>query len=96
MKDAHCIRMGLMIADKPNTQKILNIFDPTIFPTAISFCPLRAATIEVTNSGREVPMATTVSPITRSDIQRSFAMLTAPSTNIFPQTKSPIRPPIMR
>lgn len=93
---ADCICIGWIRAETPSTQKILKIFDPTILPTAISFCPFRAATREVTSSGSEVPMATTVSPITLSDIHKNFAIPTAPSTNIFPQIKSPIRPPIIR
>ena len=46
----------------PNTKKILKILDPITFPNAISLSPLRAATIEVTNSGNEVPTATIVKP----------------------------------
>jgi hypothetical protein len=54
---------GLMIALIPRIKKILNIFEPTIFPTAISAFFLKAAMVEVTSSGREVPIATTVNPI---------------------------------
>ena len=47
----------------PRIQKILKIFEPTIFPIAISDCFLYAATAEVANSGNDVPTATIVKPI---------------------------------
>lgn len=87
-----CSCIGLITADTPRIQNILKIFDPTIFPMAISFCPLRAATIEVTSSGSDVPTATIVRPITRSGIPKSVAIVIDPSTNIFPHTKSPPSP----
>lgn len=85
-----------MMAETPRTQNILKIFDQIIFPTAMSFCPLRAATSDVTSSGRDVPIATTVRPIILSDIHKSSAISTAAPTNIFPQMKSPNKPPIIR
>ena len=57
------IRLTGLIADAiPRTIKILNIFDPTAFPTAISTSFLRAATTDVTSSGSDVPIETIVSP----------------------------------
>ena len=47
----------------PNISKILKILDPIAFPKAISTSFLRAATMEVTSSGRLVPNATMVKPI---------------------------------
>ena len=40
--------------------------EPITLPIAMSFCPLRAATMEVTSSGRLVPMATMVRPMSVS------------------------------
>ena len=42
--------------------KTLNIFEPIIFPTAISFFFFIMATMDVANSGNEVPGATISSP----------------------------------
>ena len=47
---------------------MLKILEPTTFPTAIPVSPFCEATTEVTNSGKEVPTATMVSPIKVSDI----------------------------
>lgn len=89
------ILMGANTDEIPRIQKILKIFEPTILPTAISFCPFRAATIDVISSGIDVPMATIVRPITRSETPNNCAILTAPSTNIFHPTMSPTRPSTM-
>ena len=42
--------MGLIADDNPIINKILNIFEPNIFPRAISSSPLMAATTDVTSS----------------------------------------------
>lgn len=42
---------------------ILNIFDPIIFPIAISLFPFIAAVTLVTSSGKLVPIASIVNPI---------------------------------
>lgn len=47
-----------------NTHKILNIFDQTIFPTAISDFFFITATMEVVSSGSDVHKATIVNHIT--------------------------------
>lgn len=60
--------IGKIIPDNPKTNKILNILEPTMLPIAKSDSPLRAAIMLVTNSGRLVPIAIIVNPITRSDI----------------------------
>ena len=52
------------IEPKPNIRQKLMIHDPIIFPSAMLWFPFIIATIEVTSSGREVPNATIVSPIT--------------------------------
>lgn len=77
-------------------QKILKIFDHTIFQMAISLCHFRAAMIDVANSGNDVPTATIVRPMTISDIPNDSAINTAPSTNIFPHKNNPTSQPSMK
>ena len=48
---------GLIIELTPKINKILKIFDPRIFPIAISEFFLKAAITDVDNSGSEVPKA---------------------------------------
>gem|GEM_PF-4509461 len=55
--------IGVMSQLIPNTNKTLKILDHTILPIAISDFPLSPATMDVTSSGSDVPIATTVSPI---------------------------------
>ena len=74
-------RKGVMEALHPNTKKMLNRLLPITLPMAISGFFFKAATIDVASSGREVPPATSVSPITDSLTPRCRAMLLAPSTN---------------
>ena len=57
------------------TKTIFNMLDPTIFPmTRFPFFCFKA-TKDVANSGRLVPIATIVNPITTSDIPINEAML---------------------
>ncbi len=56
--------MGIIIAVMPSISKILNTFEPTALPIAMSASFFIDATAEVTNSGRLVPIATMVNPIT--------------------------------
>ena len=55
--------IGLIIALIPKIKKILKMFEPTMFPTAISVFFLYAAVADVANSGSDVPRATIVKPI---------------------------------
>jgi len=55
--------------------------------------PLRAATTEVASSGREVPTATMVSPITFCDTPKASANSTALSTTNLPPSTNPASPP---
>ena len=64
----------------PNTKKTLNRLDPITFPIAISGFFFKAATTEVANSGREVPIATRVNPITDSPTPNDRAISLDPST----------------
>jgi hypothetical protein len=56
------------------------IFDPTTFPIEIGDDPSIAATILTTNSGKEVPNATTVRPITIGDKPKRLASWLPPFT----------------
>ena len=64
----------------PRTKKILKIFEPTTLPIAISTFLFFAATAEVASSGRDVPIATMVSPAKDWLIPKFNAICTAPST----------------
>ena len=46
--------------DVPKIKNMLNMLLPITFPNAMSVSPLRAATMDVTNSGKDVPAATIV------------------------------------
>ncbi|MNG01939.1 hypothetical protein D3C84_849410 [compost metagenome] len=68
---------GAISAVTPSTPSRLNRLLPITLPTAISRSPRSAAINEVANSGRDVPMATMVRPMIRSDNPRSVATSTA-------------------
>jgi hypothetical protein len=57
----------------PRTSPTLAIFDPTTLPTAIVVDPSSEAARLTTNSGNDVPNATTVKPITMVDNPKYFA-----------------------
>ena len=70
------------------------MFEPVTLPTAISFEPLRAAVTLTASSGREVPKATMVRPITSGDTPSFFATPEAESTKTsapFTSSKKPSR-----
>jgi hypothetical protein len=77
-----CTRSVLIIADIPRIKRIFTIFDPTIFPMAISVLPLRAALIFTISSGADVPNATIVRPITIGGIQAFLEREPAPLMRI--------------
>jgi len=64
----------------PSTSPTLAILDPTTLPMAIGDEPPIAATILTTNSGSEVPNATTVNPITMGDKPKYLANRLPPFT----------------
>lgn len=53
-------------AGTPSTITILKMLEPMILPTAISFSPFNAPAMKVASSGKLVPIAITVSPMTNS------------------------------
>ena len=72
---------GQIRAATPTTTNKLKIFDPTTFPTVISFAPANAPVILTAASGALVPNATMVNPIIKLGIFNDFAIEDAPSTN---------------
>ena len=77
--------MGLINAAIPITIKISNIFAPTTFPTLILGIFFNVAVNEFANSGREVPIETSVNPMTTFGTPKAVAILTALSTQVWPQ-----------
>ena len=65
---------------EPKISKILAMFEPTILPIAICPLPKRAAAMETLNSGRDVPMAIKISPITSLGILNISAKREASTT----------------
>ena len=55
--------IGVIAEDTPIINNILNIFDPIMFPIAISLFPFTAAVTLVISSGKLVPTASIVNPI---------------------------------
>ena len=64
----------------PSTIQILKMLLPIMLPTRSSFSFRLAAVIVVTSSGSEVPRATTVRAIMRSDIPMVEAIIEAEFT----------------
>jgi hypothetical protein len=74
------ILIALKQAVPPSIKPRLKIFEPTTFPIEILDFPAIAALIVTANSGAEVPIATTVKPITRSETPKFRANREADST----------------
>ena len=77
----------------PKMRNMFSMFEPTIFPIEMPISFLIAATMDVINSGREVPAAMTVADIKNSLMPSYLAMFTAEPTVILPPIKSAARPP---
>ena len=69
------------MAVPPRIKPRLKILEPITFPMDISVCWDIAALMVTANSGADVPKATTVSPIIKSDTFRVCAISEAESTN---------------
>ena len=74
------IVIGKIKALKAKTRPTFAIFDPIAFPIASDELPWNAAFKLTNNSGREVPNATTVNPITIVEIPYFSAIATPPLT----------------
>jgi len=74
------VEIGRITAVPPKINPRLNIFDPMTLPILISDCPENAALIVTANSGADVPNATTVRPMIKSEIWNVCAISAAEST----------------
>ena len=72
---------GIKKADIPRIKRILKIFEPRTFPTAISDSSLNAAIQDTTNSGSEVPIATIDNAITKVGMPKKAAITFADHIN---------------
>ena len=88
--------MGSTTAVQPIIIKALNVLLPTTLPIAISALPFKAESTLITNSGAEVPKATMVRPITRSEIRKRLATAAEPSVRPFAPSNIRAKPPIKR
>lgn len=81
-----------MATGRPSTIQILKILLPMMLPTRSSFSPRLAAVMEVTSSGREVPKATTVNAMMRSEMPIVDAIVEAEFTTSSLPPTTPTRP----
>ena len=56
MIDSFSTCSGERMAENPRINKMLNRLEPIAFPSARPLSPFLVATMEVTSSGREVPL----------------------------------------
>lgn len=85
--------IGEIRAVAPATSIRFTIFEPTTFPMAMPFIPFNAEVRLTASSGRLVPNATIVSPITMEGIWKILAIPELPSTKKsapFTRSKKPI------
>ena len=80
---------------KPKTIQMLKMLLPMILPTRSSVSPRLAALIVVMSSGSEVPNATTVRAIIRSEMPMALAMVEAEFTTSSAPPTTPARPTMM-
>ena len=76
----------------PSTMQILKILLPIMLPTKSSFSPRLAAVMVVTSSGREVPKATTVRAMMRSEMPMLLAIVDAELTTSWLPATTPTSP----
>jgi hypothetical protein len=76
----------------PLIERTSRILEPITFPIAISLFFLIAATIDVTNSGKDVPAATMVQAIIFSLSPNILAIDTLSITTSCPPTINPVSP----
>ena len=85
---------GNIVAEIPNMMSVLMILLPRILVRAISEEPSAAATIFTTSSGADVPNATIVRPMTRSEILSRLAKPDAPFMSQSAENVSRVKPKI--
>ena len=74
--------IGVIVALIPIIPSVLKIFDPTKFPTHISYLFFKTAVTVVANSGKLVHAAIIVAHIAHCDIPKCSAINTAASTTV--------------
>ena len=87
--------IGCSVAEDPKINSMLNMLEPTTLPIASPLSPFFAATIDVTSSGREVPIATIVSATSRWLMPKLTAILLALSTTNCPPNITAAKPPMI-
>lgn len=87
---------GVIIAPVPNIKNEFNIHEPIKFPTAKSPSFFITAIIDVINSGKAVPIATIVKPITLSEIPYFIAISVDSFTTISPPNFNATTPNIIK
>ncbi len=90
--DRPATRRGEMSAASPRMNAMLKMFEPTALLSAISGFASSAAWTETTSSGIDVPIATTVKPMTAGLTRSRVEMLVAPRTRSSPPATSSARP----
>lgn len=86
---------GVTKLDMPKIPSRLKMFEPIRLPKTMSVCRLKTAMSELASSGKLVPTAIRVKPMTRSGIPKARATVLAPSTSACAPKTSKIRPAIM-
>ena len=94
--DSERIWSGEITADVPRIKRILNIFEPIAFPRASALSPFRVATMEVTSSGSDVPIATIVRPIKFWLTPKDTAIWLALFTTRLPPRMTAASPPMIK
>ena len=94
--DSERIWSGEITADVPRIKRILNIFEPIAFPRASALSPFRVATMEVTSSGSDVPIATIVRPIKFWLTPKDTAIWLALCTTRLPPRMTAASPPMIK
>lgn len=84
--------IGNRSPDNPRIINKLKLLLPIIFPRTMSENPCTEAIVLTTNSGAEVPNATIVKPMTRSDTLYFLAKAEAPLTSQFAPRIKEINP----
>ena len=69
------------IDERPTIKRMLAILEPSALAVTISVAPLKTAKSDVINSGKEVPRATTVTPIIKGETLKANPISSALSTN---------------
>ena len=86
---------GEIIAEPPSIRRMLEMFEPSMFPRASWPRPFIAATTQVASSGIDVPAAITVIAMNLSDTPNNRAISVAEFTKRRPPKINPARPPVI-